>query len=58
MMYNNKEGVFFSVKRRAAFMNTVPVKRYKRPGKAHARPDTTMEMGGEPYVSNLSISNR
>lgn len=42
MMYNNKEGVFFSVKRRAAFMNTVPVKRYKRPGKAHARPDTTM----------------
>lgn len=38
---------FFSVKRRAAFMNTVSVKRGKRPVKAHARLEATMEIGGK-----------
>lgn len=47
MMYDNKEGFFSPVERRAASMNTVSVKRGKRPVKAHARSEATMEIGGE-----------
>lgn len=46
MMANGKEGVF-SVNRRATCMNSVSVAGCIMTVKAHGRPETLMEMGGE-----------